>query len=521
MQLIWMSNPPGRYAFVNRSATRRQEMIWAEFVKGEREGSVQEGLDKALSVFDRSESNMVDSVYRELRRVSTRDPITRLRNRKAFMESLRTLSDGGRSDGRRHALGVIQFDQLRVVWHKYGLEARDALLRELATEIIKLLRPDDVMAALGDGSLAVHFPDCDAANARQASERILDWIRSYRFKQADASLSVGANIGLMDFVPGDIDPDTVLVNADSACLQAAASGRNTVELFRSADEGSSNQTLLRWAGRIDEILDRNGMYLRCQLVQPLDPDSGLSPYYEILLGVHDPNGIDVGPQPFIQAVELSNRVHDVDIWVFDNAFKWIRANPEAFARTGGFSLNLSALSMRRPEVLGFLHRELGAGALPTHKISFEITETGTIGSYAAAQDFMNQIRGYGCKFSIDDFGSGFASYAHLKNLRTESLKIDGIFVKEMLANPADAAMVRSMCEIGHSLGMRVVAEYVATEEILDAVRRIGVDYAQGYALHKPMLLDKLAGQLLQPTIELPQRVASQRRGPVALEIRPL
>jgi diguanylate cyclase (GGDEF)-like protein len=510
MQLVWMSNPPGRYAFVNRSATRKHEMSWAEFVNGEREGTIREGLDKALSVFERSDAGMVDSVYRELRRVSTRDPTTQLRNRKAFMEALRALSDGRRSSGERHSLAVIQFDQLRVVWHKYGLEARDALLREVATQIIKLLRPDDVLAALGDGSLAIHFPDCNVASARLAGERILDWIRTYRFKQADASLSVGANIGLMDFVPGDIDPDTVLVNADSACLQAAASGRNTVEIFRSADEGSSNQTLLRWAGRIDDILDRNGMYLRCQLVQPLDSNSGLSPYYEILLGVQDPSGNEVGPQPFVQAVEMSNRMHDVDIWVFENAFNWIRANPEAFARTGGFSLNLSALSMRRSEVLEFLHRELGSGTLPTHKISFEITETGAIGSYAAAQDFMNQVRGYGCKFSIDDFGSGFASYAHLKNLRTESLKIDGIFVKEMQQNPADSAMVRSMCEIGHSLGMRVVAEYVASEEILDAVRRIGVDYAQGFALHRPMLLEDLADRLLQPTFNSPMRSAAQR-----------
>ncbi len=175
-----------------------------------------------------------------------------------------------------------------------------------------------------------------------------------------------------------------------------------------------------------------------------------------------------------------------------SVFEWIAANPSAFATAGGFAINLSATSLSSPEVMNYLQKVLPDRSFPTSKITFEITETAAIGSYGAAQDFIREIRRYGCKFALDDFGSGFTSYAHLKNLRTDSLKIDGSFVKDMLKNPGDHAMVKSMNDIGHSLGLRTVAEYVESPQILEALREIGVDYAQGYAIHKPCRLDEFA-----------------------------
>jgi len=172
-------------------------------------------------------------------------------------------------------------------------------------------------------------------------------------------------------------------------------------------------------------------------------------------------------------------------------FGWIRANRPAFDRTGGFSVNLSSQTLSHPDILAFLHGELAKADMPAGMISFEITETATINNFSAAQDFIRQIRRYGCKFALDDFGSGYASYSNLKNLHTDTLKIDGAFVGEMDQNPADYAMVKSMNEIGHSLGMKTVAEFVATPGILDKLREIGVDYVQGYVIHKPMPIDQL------------------------------
>ena len=159
--------------------------------------------------------------------------------------------------------------------------------------------------------------------------------------------------------------------------------------------------------------------------------------------------------------------------------------------TGGRARPPNRGSLRSPEVLGFLHEEFGKGDLPADRLIFEITETMAIDSYAAAQSFIQDIRHYGCKFSIDDFGSGHASYAYLKDLRTDVLKIDGYFVKDLAESETDYAMVKSMNEIAHSLGMRTVAEYVESPEILERLREIGVDYAQGFSIHKPVPMTQL------------------------------
>ena len=295
------------------------------------------------------------------------------------------------------------------------------------------------------------------------------------------------------------------------------------EVLRHADEAMHGQRdLMAWGGRIDKILDRDDLSLRCQRVSPIHGTSALRSYYEILLGVRGPDGDEIATQPFVQAVERWNRAHELDHWVVENTFRWIRANTDIFASIGGFSVNLSAQSLNNDELLTFLHDQLSRRDIPAQKIMFEITETGAINSYAAAQEFIQQIRRYGCRFCIDDFGSGYASYSHLKNLHTDTLKIDGTFITEMLQDPADIAMVRSMNEIGHSLGMHVVAEFVATDEILQALREIGVDYAQGYALHKPMPISGLAaistdsarapGAPVEATLSPPLPASVPRRG---------
>ncbi|MDP2029288.1 MAG: EAL domain-containing protein [Thiobacillus sp.] len=246
-----------------------------------------------------------------------------------------------------------------------------------------------------------------------------------------------------------------------------------------------------WAGRLDSFLKGSGLYLRCQQVMPISTDVSLLPYYEILLGIDSEVGQEISPMHFVPAVESLQRSHELDLWVMQKVFEWISANPSSFAPLGGFAINLSANSLSNPEVMDYLQQMLPGSDIPTHKIAFEITETAAIESYGAAQDFIREIRRYGCKFSLDDFGSGFTSYAHLKNLRTDTLKIDGSFVKDMLQNPDDYAMVKSMNDIGHSLGLITVAEYVESPLILDALREIGVDYAQGYAIHKPCRIDEL------------------------------
>ena len=491
MQLIWLSQPPASCAFANRSATQKLELDLAEFDRQRRVGLARPDPDLELPLLDRSEYALLDdSLCRMLHQV-THDPLTGLINRKGFMQRLHQASHEATLD-QSHCIGLLEFEECRLIYNSCGMEAGDALLRDLTAEIRTRVRPEDVLARLTENTFAVFLPACDRATGQQVMERLLRQIRDYRFHHGQDTFSIGLAIGLTEFRPALGDANDAVRNADAACLSAKAAGRNALHVYEESDTAmQAQEALVEWAGKIDRILEEDRLFLRCQMVMPIDPASTLLPYYEILLGIRDKSGELIPPSQFITAVERWNRSTEIDLWVMRHAFQWMRDNRDQLEQIGGFAINLSALSLSNPEILDFLHEELGWVDIPARKITFEITESTAIGSYVKAQEFMRQIRRYGCKFSLDDFGSGFASYSHLKNLRTDTLKIDGSFVKDLVDNPDDFAMVRSMNDIGHSLGMKTVTEFVASPEILEKLRQIGVDYAQGYAIHKPRPLNEL------------------------------
>lgn len=491
-QLIWLSQPPGRCAFANRSATRKLEFPLAELDRLRASGRAESGPDRALPVLERSEGLLVDSVYRHLTLQSRHDPVTRLINRRTLLHRLGELPAEPVGTARPHTLGIIEFDQLRIISHLHGVEVREALLRQLAAEFEQRLQPDAVLAAFGDDTFGAWLPGCDAAEARERFSAAITWLKDFRYARDGASFGVAASVGLVEFHPGTLEAAEILRRADAACMSAGTTGGNQIQFYSREDvQVQGQETLLEWAGSIDTIIAENRLFLRCQRVTPVTQAAGLGPYYEILLGVRDSRGTVTGPLPLIQAAERWNRIHEIDRWVLEQVFAWIRTHRGTFDALGGFSVNLSSQSLRNEDILTLLHRELSSLDVPAAKLMFEITETASVGSYAPARDFIQQIRRYGCRFCIDDFGSGYASYGHLKNLQADVLKIDGVFVQDMLTSAADRAMVRSMKEIGHSLGMTVVAEYVATEQHLAAIREVGVDYAQGFALHEPVPIEEL------------------------------
>lgn len=492
MQFIWLNAEESRCAFTNRSATQRLELDMAELARQFAAGTIRQDSEQELPLMERSEYSLFDETYRRLIHQTHHDPITGLLNRGGFMQRLNRISVAARLD-QVHTLCLLEFDQCRVIYNTCGTEAGDTLLRDLAAEVRTRLRPEDLLAAFTNESFALLLVNREIAEGRAFSDEIRHWLKSYRFRHQNETYSLGMHIGLVEFCPALLSTDEAIKHADSACLSARAKGRNRVQVYESANvDLRSQESLLEWAGRIDRILERDGLYLRCQRVTPIDAEAPLLPYHEILLGIRGERGESVAPSLFIPAVERWQRSHEIDLWVLAQSFAWIRAHRPLFDATGGFSLNLSALSLANPDILTWLHAELGRGDLPTHKIGFEITETTAIDSYSNAQEFIRQIRRYGCTFALDDFGSGFASYSHLKNLRLDALKIDGSFVKEIGNSLADLAMVKSMNEIGHSLGMKTIAEYVESTLILNRLREIGVDYAQGYVIHKPQPLQALA-----------------------------
>jgi len=492
MQLIWQSQPPGFCTFANRSAKKKLELTLADLAERQVAGRATEAPDMALPLLARSESAMVNTIFRQLAHQATHDPVTDLRNRRALLHYLAKLAARASGRDQPQTLWVITFDQLQKIVQQFGPQAREALLRQLATELRQALHPDDELAALDENSFAVCLPACDAAEGQRRAETLLASLQQYRFRHGADSISVGAGIGMVAFRPGCLEGEELLRRAEAVSRQALASGPYQFQLY-AADTAAVQQMEppVPPAEPIERLQDRKGLFLRCQRIKPVRPLAGQKSYYEILLGVRAPDGSEVGPLGFIRAVERANRTHDIDRWVLDKVCHWMLAHPELLDSIAGLTINLSPRSLDNEGVLDFLHHLLATPRFPAGKLVFELTEPDTINSTVITGTFIQQFRRYGCQFCIDDFGSGYASYGNLKSLHATAFKIDGNLIKDMLRLPTAYAMVQSTTEIGHSLGMRVIAEQVETAALLDAVQEIGVDYVQGNADHHPMPLEEL------------------------------
>jgi EAL domain-containing protein (putative c-di-GMP-specific phosphodiesterase class I) len=246
---------------------------------------------------------------------------------------------------------------------------------------------------------------------------------------------------------------------------------------------------------VDRILDDEALYLRCQRIQPILGGGTQPSHFEVLLGVRGADGRDLSTPEFIEAAERYHRMPEVDRWVIRTAFRWIAENQDGLHQVDGFSINLSGRSLNDAGLLQFIMEEMETTGVPTHKLCFEVTETVGVASLSETADFIREIKKAGCKFSLDDFGSGMSSYAYLRHLPVDFLKIDGAFVKDMANNPFDAAVVKSICEIGHFMDKKVIAEYVENDAILEQLRALGVDCAQGYGIEKPIAMRDLTSLL--------------------------
>jgi diguanylate cyclase (GGDEF)-like protein len=487
MQLIWLSQPPGRTCFVNRSADRQLELTLNELAALIGRDEANPGEDRDLPLLERSEYGTIDAMYRRLVHQANRDPVTNLPNRKYLLQQVER-------EARLNSVNsfcVLGFDPYRLIFDQCGTQAGEMLTRDLAAMIQRSLGTKDLLAVIGEGRFTVFLPDMTIEIARDFASRLKRNLEGFRFQHGGENFSIHSFFGLTSYLPGTIEATDALRQAISACDVARTTGPNTIQVYAGSDHLiHDRETIDNWAGQISEMLSGDRLFLRCQKIASLrEPDA--TPYYEVLLGVLDKEGTQLNPQPFVLAAERWKRAHELDIWVFSSVFDWIRKNRTDFDRTSGFSINLSAQSLSDASLLDALHRELSAGDIPCDKIAFEITETATLHSQSVAQDFMRQIRRYGCHFSLDDFGSGNASFGYLRSLRTDTLKIDGAYIKDMVDDPELQVMVKSMNEIGHSLGMKTVAEFVASPEILAMVKDFGLDYAQGYEIEKPIRIDEL------------------------------
>ncbi len=494
LKLVWIGELPQVYVFVNRDGYKKQELSKNELAELLETGIVTqiENLDEPL--MDRATTTMLQQMQEKLIYSVSHDPVTNLPNRKRFINLLKEQILN--VNNLKHVLCYLEIEDFRIITNVCGIFGGDQLLIQIAHLISAELGKDGVISRLGDKTFGFLLKNCTPEEGYETTKKIRGLINKTNFIWNDKSYTISVSIGLVPIVENNPNVEEVLQKADTVNISAKRAGHNRIRVYLEDDEVLKAQTdIHEWAGRIDRIFAQNRLFARCQMISPIDPEKNNHFHYEILLGVRDEDGSVIPPDKFIPAVERCQRMPEIDRWVVENVFAWILANSSDFDKIGGFAINLSGQSLNSEEFLNFLKDRLAVQDIPGEKITFEVTETVAAGSLVFTKRFIKEIKQFGCKFSLDDFGTGYSSYSYLKSLDVDYLKIDGAFVKDITNSPTDRVMVNSMNEIARSLNMETIAEYVENMEIHAVLKEIGVDYAQGWGVHKPMPLADLSAKL--------------------------
>lgn len=420
---------------------------------------------------------------------ATHDALTGLANRREFEYRLEQALNALARQPGRHSLMFLDLDQFKLVNDTCGHAAGDELLRHICAVLQSGLREGDTLARLGGDEFGVLLENCPSEQAERIAEQLRQTVQSLHFVWKGRPFVTTVSIGLVHIAQAPGTLEASLRAADMACYMAKEKGRNRVQVYHADDsELSIRFGEMAWIQRLHVALEENRFCLYAKEIAPLKAFEGPG-HIEILLRLHDESGRTILPNSFIPAAERYGLITALDRWVVRNVFIIIRQCLDA-GHQGPLStcaINLSGASIGDDKFLEYLQRLFAEYAIPPRMICFEITETSAIANLGSAIRFINELKGLGCRFSLDDFCAGMSSFAYLKHLPVDFLKIDGSFVKDMLDDPVNRAMVEVINHIGHVMGKRTIAEFVETPMIEQALQEIGVDYAQGYLIERPQV----------------------------------
>ena len=439
---------------------------------------------------DTSEKKILES---KLNYLDSYDALTRLPNRKSIEVTLKHALADVRKHAATHVFCYISLDKIKSVTDTAGHSAGDALI----SQVSEVLRPfvkssRDVLARVSNDDFAILYREKEPGPTLNLIKEILKAIEDFEFAWQGNKFKITASIGfLLVHKNTSTTPSQVLSDADIASRIAREKGGNRSFIFHpNDDEVLARKGDIVWVRRIKDAIKNNMFRLYSQPIHPLAVDHGSMPFfhYETLIRLFDNEGNQIPPDDFLPSAEQQGMMMDIDKWVVSEALR----NLKKITQTKPlpiFSINLSGQSINEPQFLDFVVREIQSAGVNPHMICFEVTESVAVNDMGLAMKFIQSLKELGCSFSLDDFGTGVSSYGYLRELPVDYLKIDGIFVKDMENDPVSQEMVRSINQVGHVMGLEVIAEYVENDEIIRILNEIGVDYGQGYGISRPIPIE--------------------------------
>lgn len=451
--------------------------------------------DSAAPIFDR-DNNVIGVVLvfhdvtrerrmaRQMTWEATHDSLTGLVNRREFAERLNNLLSSGDRGNAEHALLYLDLDQFKVINDTCGHDAGDELLRQLSRLLLQNVPTNSSLARLGGDEFGVLLENVSLEQARKVADQLLSTFSDFTYQWEDRRFDVGVSIGLVPIQHDTRNASLILSAADVACYVAKEAGRNRVHVYEESDfDLGQRHNEMHWVSRIKEALEENRFVLYRQEIISLNA-MDKTPHYELLVRMRSSDGTIIPPGNFIPAAERYNLMNALDRWVIDNAFQHLQLLQQGGDK-GIYSINLSGNSLNDEDFAEYIVQKISDYRICTGQLCFEVTETAAVFNLGKASHIIKTLKKIGCRFSLDDFGSGLSSFGYLKNLPVDFLKIDGSFVKDMDTNPMNRAIVEAIHQVGHTLSIRTIAEFVENEAIVSQLRDIGVDYGQGYHFSRP------------------------------------
>ena len=418
-------------------------------------------------------------------------------NRREFESRLSQIFESEKTIS--HSLLYLDLDRFKIINDTCGHDAGDELLRQVSKVLQAQISNSDTLARLGGDEFGVILDQCAQQNAVEIAQKILTAIQKFYFVWEARSFTIGVSIGMLSFNSQEDTLTSVLKAADAACYSAKNLGRNQIYVMENKEQELAEKSQeMNWLTAINQALELDRFVLYSQKIQPLQTDFSQSEHYEVLLRMEGKNGQLIPPMAFIPIAERYQLMNQIDRWVIRTLFATQAQHYRQRGRIAPqdstaslYAINLSGESLNDTNFVQFIQEQLEYHQIPPHFICFEITETIAIANLLQAKLIITQLQELGCRFALDDFGSGMSSFGYLKSLPVDFLKIDGIFTRELLQDPVNSLIVQSFHQVAQAIRIATIAEYVDSEEKLIQLKSLGIDYAQGYWIAEPQPLPKL------------------------------